>query len=289
MPNIRLSLTSRPEHLAIVRELLRALADGCRLEEVLVADMQTAVSEACNNVIQHAYAAAAGPMDIDVQMLEGAIEVSVADRGSGVEPVLAPPGQAIWDVRGLGLTIMSALSDSMELRTRGDGGLKVRLRFASPTVHALQAPADPVELDLGEPRSQAGGTRMALAIGPPGLAATVLPRVLGAIVARSHLSTDRISDLLTVADAIASNAPRVTARAHLRAHATARGRSVELRVGPLTPGGTEWLLAACAVRGLGPLVERLSDEQHTVRDGFEGEALVMRIGQNARQPPSMAS
>src|SRR5829696_8393964 len=52
---IRLTLPARPENVAVVRHVLGALADAVRLAPDLANDMRLAVTEACTNVVRHAY------------------------------------------------------------------------------------------------------------------------------------------------------------------------------------------------------------------------------------------
>ena len=55
---VRLELDSRPERVALVRGMLVGLGGLLAWDAVLVDDLKTAVSEACNNVVLHAYGGA---------------------------------------------------------------------------------------------------------------------------------------------------------------------------------------------------------------------------------------
>ena len=55
-PDMRLVLSNRPENVALVRQALGGVAASVGIHEALLADIKTAVSEACNNVVLHAYA-----------------------------------------------------------------------------------------------------------------------------------------------------------------------------------------------------------------------------------------
>ena len=54
-PYVRLRLSSRPENVLIVRQALRGLSEALGLDEIELNDISTAVTEACNNVVSHAY------------------------------------------------------------------------------------------------------------------------------------------------------------------------------------------------------------------------------------------
>src|SRR5919199_5329183 len=53
--DVRLTLPSRPENVAVIRHMLGAFAETLRLPPDLVEDMRLAVTEACTNVVRHAY------------------------------------------------------------------------------------------------------------------------------------------------------------------------------------------------------------------------------------------
>ena len=53
--DIRLTLPARPENVAVVRHVLGALAEALALPARVTEDMRLAVTEACTNVVRHAY------------------------------------------------------------------------------------------------------------------------------------------------------------------------------------------------------------------------------------------
>ena len=65
---VRLELDSRPERVALVRGMLVGLGGLLAWDAVLVDDLKTAVSEACNNVVLHAYGGASGPLVLDLRI-----------------------------------------------------------------------------------------------------------------------------------------------------------------------------------------------------------------------------
>ena len=56
--DVRLTLPARPENVAVVRHVLGAFAEALDLPPDLIEDMRLAVTEACTNVVRHAYAEA---------------------------------------------------------------------------------------------------------------------------------------------------------------------------------------------------------------------------------------
>jgi len=86
-PNVRLKLSNRPENVALVRAVLAGVAEAIDLDAEQLDDIRTAVTEACNNAVLHAYEGGEGPLEIDVRLpAEGRVAVVVRDAGIGIEP-----------------------------------------------------------------------------------------------------------------------------------------------------------------------------------------------------------
>ena len=62
---VSLRLPARPENVAVVRQALTGLGDAYDLDPDLLGDVKTAVTEACNNVVLHAYAETEEGLDGD--------------------------------------------------------------------------------------------------------------------------------------------------------------------------------------------------------------------------------
>jgi serine/threonine-protein kinase RsbW len=123
---LRLELTSHPESLTIVRSVLTALSDVIGLEGESADDVRTAVSEACNNVVLHAYGDGTGLLALSLASDGSTLEIDVEDDGPGITHV------AISDERmGIGLALIGALADRMELCSAagGSGGTCVKMVF----------------------------------------------------------------------------------------------------------------------------------------------------------------
>ncbi len=115
--DVRLTLPARPENVAVIRHVLGAFADALQLPADLVEDMRLAVTEACTNVVRHAYHdGQPGPIDVVIRPNGDHLDLIVCDQGAGIgpSPDLAGPG--------LGLPLIAALADYVEIehsRTRG--------------------------------------------------------------------------------------------------------------------------------------------------------------------------
>lgn len=124
--DIRLTLPASAESVALVRHVLGALAEALRMPPEAVDDVKLAVTEACTNVVRHAYSGSdVGPLDVTAEPEAGRLTVVVADHGCGLAPVTGGDG------KGLGLTLMATLSDRLEIEPGLDRGSRLRMSFAA--------------------------------------------------------------------------------------------------------------------------------------------------------------
>jgi anti-sigma regulatory factor (Ser/Thr protein kinase) len=104
--------------------VLGAFADALQLPPELVEDMRLAVTEACTNVVRHAYGDdAPGLLDIVIRPNDDRLELIVRDygRGIGTSPDLAGPG--------LGLSLIAALADDVEFERATPRGSRLSMSF----------------------------------------------------------------------------------------------------------------------------------------------------------------
>jgi len=80
---VRFELESRPENVALVRSALASLGEALGLSDQLISDLKTAISEACNNIVLHAYGERTGPMVVTVDSTMDRLDVLVRDHGEG--------------------------------------------------------------------------------------------------------------------------------------------------------------------------------------------------------------
>jgi serine/threonine-protein kinase RsbW len=122
--DVRLTLPARPENVAVVRHVLGAFGEALRLPHELVEDIRLAATEACTNVVRHAYRdGETGPIDIMIRPDGDRLELVVSDRGQGLGPSADATGP------GLGLPLIAALSDSVELQALPLRGSRIAMSF----------------------------------------------------------------------------------------------------------------------------------------------------------------
>jgi serine/threonine-protein kinase RsbW len=195
---VRLEIENRPQNVALVRAALSGLADAAGFDEELTTDIKTAVSEACNNVVLHAYEGETGPMDVTVYCGSDRIDVLVADRGTGITRL-----SSAGDHMGLGLALISALADQAEFTSPSDGGTEVRMRFRR-TDDASEG-SIPLEQEwTARPPALSGD--VVLRCQPVTLLRHLLGRVARAVAASSHFTLSGAAELYAINDAVAEYA-----------------------------------------------------------------------------------
>ena len=266
-PAVRLELDSRPETLTLVRGVLAGVAELIGLDPELLDDLKTAVSEACNNVVMHAYDGETGPLTVRMYIEPEAIEVVVSDQGSGL-PALAPADETI---RGVGLSVIRALAEQAEFRAGPDGGTEVRMTFAGrrdgkPLFH-LRSGAGPDDRQASWLTGDA-----VVSLSPISLLAGVLGRVARALAARARFSLDRFSDVYLVTDAIAAHAGRSAQGTRMSFAISTEAQRLELTIGPFVSGSGSQLRHQAPDYSAASALTMLSDELE-VRPHEGGEIL----------------
>jgi serine/threonine-protein kinase RsbW len=251
----RLSLPAVAENVAVVRQALTGMTEALGIGPGVLADMKTAVSEACNNVVLHAYEDG-GPVEVFAVARNGDVAVNVRDHGRGIKPE-----EADLDTEhdGVGLSLITALTAGVEIDGAAGEGTEVRMRFVPDEDDVAHDPEVP----------QPG-------IGP--LLAGVLGRTVAMLAARANFSLDRLSDAQLVSDAVAAHALGHAADGPLRVAVDDTERHLEIYVGPLQTNGGQGVVNASDLPGVGLLLEQLVDDVAVERDG-DLETLVLRIAE----------
>ena len=126
-PEVLLSMPARAEGVGVVRQALAGMADALDFDAAVLADMKMAVSEACTNVVVHAYDGEdPGILEVEMSAEEGGLTIVVRDHGAGIQP---RPARSTAPALGLGLPLIAALSDAFELRGSTGKGTEVRMTF----------------------------------------------------------------------------------------------------------------------------------------------------------------
>jgi anti-sigma regulatory factor (Ser/Thr protein kinase) len=126
-PEVVLNMPARAEGVGVVRQALAGLADALAFDAAVLSDMKMAVTEACTNVVVHAYDDEPGLLEVAMVTGDDDLTIVVRDHGTGIAP---KPARTEPPALGLGLPLIAALSDAFELRGSAGKGTEVRMTFA---------------------------------------------------------------------------------------------------------------------------------------------------------------
>jgi anti-sigma regulatory factor (Ser/Thr protein kinase) len=123
-PDMELALPARAANIAVVRHAFGALGEAYAVDEQILANIRLAVTEACTNVVVHAYPDGhEGLLEIFATLQEEKLVVVVRDEGSGIAPRADSPGL------GLGLALIASLTESVVLGRDDGDRTEVRMTF----------------------------------------------------------------------------------------------------------------------------------------------------------------
>lgn len=124
---VALTFPARPEFIALARLALTGLARTRGLSQELVADLKLALTEACSNSVRHAYEASRlGTVGILYELSPDRMIIEVTDEGSGFDPKTLRRAEEELDEGGLGIAIIRAVTDDLEIGARPEGGSRLR-------------------------------------------------------------------------------------------------------------------------------------------------------------------
>ncbi len=129
-PDLELKLPARAENVAVVRHAFGGFAEVLSVDEQTLADIKLAVTEACTNVVIHAYERDdVGNLEVDATIDDELMTVVIRDNGRGIVPRPDSPGL------GLGLPLIATLAETLELGKDGDEHTEVRMTFRLDEEH----------------------------------------------------------------------------------------------------------------------------------------------------------
>jgi len=265
---LRLTLPATAENVLVVRQAVAGLGEALGLSEQRIADLKTVTTEACNNVVLHAYDGVPGPLDVVATPTDEHLEIEIADHGHGFRPRASETGESTL---GLGLPLIAALSDSFEVSGEAGAGSRTTMRFSYvPTSYSRNGTSEqaPTELDLR--------------ITPGAMVKPVLARIMGVLAARADFSVDRLADTVLLGDAVSSSGGAEFADGDVGLSIREQKGTLDVTVGPLVDGAGERLLAEMDVPGGGSLRTLARSMEVTRREMPEGETAEFLVFEVAR-------
>ena len=104
-------------------EIMRWFHDLEASDDGLAASIAVSVSEAVGNVVRHAYpGSGTGRVEVEAQLRQGCIVVSVSDGGTGMM------ARTARDHNGMGLPVIGRLADGVTV-VSDEGGTRLSMRF----------------------------------------------------------------------------------------------------------------------------------------------------------------
>jgi anti-sigma regulatory factor (Ser/Thr protein kinase) len=249
--------------------MLSGFADALSLDPELLDDLKTAVSEACNNVVMHAYPPDdEGPLEVVLRLDGATLLAEVRDDGIGIDELrLLDTAQM-----GLGIPVIRALAADCELRRRPEGGTEVTMRFPAERegtpLYLLPAPV----AEEDDFAAQLAG-EATVSASPPSVVGAVLGRLARAMAATAHFSLDRFSDVYLVCDALADGVGEFAAGGRLACALDTQPKRLSVRVGPLRSGSSREITEDPGRHAHSSPLERLSDELRARPSDGAGEVL----------------
>ena len=166
-PDVRLELLNTPDSVRVVASAVDGLVEVLELDALEADAIQTAVAEACKNVVLHAYEGVEGPLAVEIRAGPETIEATVVDHGIGIRPHV---GERRYPHNGLGLPIIHQHAWRVTYTNLPGGGTDVRMEFAvEPTSAAPGELAAAVLGRLGDGLAAVAPARVEVLVGsPPG-------------------------------------------------------------------------------------------------------------------------
>ena len=124
---IRLTIPAKPEYISLSRLALTGISRLRPLSEETLGDLKLALTEACTNSVRHAYDGGEGVVEILYELHSDRLVVEVTDSGEGFEPTENEDHEPEeLSEGGLGIAIIRALADELEITDRRGGGSRLR-------------------------------------------------------------------------------------------------------------------------------------------------------------------
>jgi serine/threonine-protein kinase RsbW len=127
--SVRLTIPARPEYITLGRLALTAIVGVRPVSDETLYDLKLALTEACTNSVRHAYDnGREGNVEIVYELQADRLVIEVGDEGAGFEPLVehGNGNDSELEEGGLGIEIIRALADEVEIGPREEGGSRLR-------------------------------------------------------------------------------------------------------------------------------------------------------------------
>lgn len=139
---IKLSILSVPENVALARVTVAAFAAQLDFTLDDLEEIKVAVSEAVSNSIIHGYKNGTNhTVDVICSIIDDSLEIVVEDTGEGianVEQAMQPAFSTESSRMGLGFTFMQSFMDNLNVKSEINKGTKVTMTKRPALVNAVE-------------------------------------------------------------------------------------------------------------------------------------------------------
>lgn len=250
---LQIRLPAKAANVSVVRHALAGLAETLGMDEMSIADLKTVVTEACMNVVVHAYDDEGGVLEVEASRDGDAMKVVVRDFGTGIRP---DAGSADSESLRLGLSMIAALSRDFQIS--GGDGKGVEIGMWISLAGAADAPVEQAPADAAP--------EVHVTVAETDLLRPVLGRIVGALAARQDLTIDRLSDAMLLTDALSEGAPSGFSDRPVHISLLDGDGTIRLRVGPMDQGAADRLRSSLELDGVDGSLEKLANDFRSESD-----------------------
>jgi len=258
-PEVDLRLPAEADSLPVVRQALRSLGEAAGADRDSLEDAELAVTEACANVVEHAYGNAGGELTVALRPSRAEMLVTVRDSGRGLS------GDSQRKSRqGFGLGMIEGIAMRTEIRPGRVRGTEVAMY--------LSMGAEPLRVNGSARPDAAPVERLAR-------------RLVAVIGAQTDMASDRLMESLLAVEIAARHAPHYLVGNRMQLSLERLMEGFVLSIGPLVSCGARAVVRESELPVIGAVIERLSDhigvEAVGIDPGHEpsgAERLSLRIG-----------
>ena len=125
---LKMIIPGKPEFVGTVRIAIAHAVSRAGFDIEAIEDIKVAVSEACTNIVCHSHDDPDFTYDVAMELSESKVTIMISDNGVGfglneyIEPV---PGESQGS--GLGIFIIRALMDEVEIQSEPGAGTDIRM------------------------------------------------------------------------------------------------------------------------------------------------------------------
>lgn len=264
---IQIKLAAKSENVALVRHALAGAAESLGMSADVLADLKTVVTEACMNVVSHAYGDEVGPLEVDAWPEDDELVVVVRDYGSGIRPRAQTNDSSLR----LGISLIAAMTSGFEISGGSGRGTTITMRLSLSGV-------EPVANDPSANGGQEVGEQSVLLTAWDGATLPpILARVISVLASRRDFNVDELADAVLFSDVISNDLAVMDGAHAVRLLVSESDDGLSLRIGPLDTGMAGELRQGLYLpEEIGGSLETLADEV-TVEDMPDGEYLYIRF------------